>query len=99
MTGIIAGSGGASSSNLTESADVLRERGSKTRWTLSSDAHDELDHLRLPGHRLLDSGRQLLDHLSLRDQRPLYWQCAGSKSSWASKILSSQAAGRRSIGR
>ena len=29
MTGIIAGSGGASSSNLTESADVLRERGLK----------------------------------------------------------------------
>ena len=29
MTGIIAGSGGASSSNLTESADVLRQRGLK----------------------------------------------------------------------
>ena len=76
MTGIIAGSGGASSSNLTESADVLRERGLKRvgPYRVTRTMSSTISACLATAYSI--QGVNYLHHLSLRDQRPLYWQQA-----------------------
>ena len=63
-TGLIAGSGGASTQNQMEAIDTLREKGVKRVGPY---------RFRLSGHSLQNQGRELLCFLCMRHQCPLYW--------------------------
>ena len=71
-TGLIAGSGGASSANIVEAADMLRSRGIRKVGADARAAHDGQHGRGLPRDRASHQGRELHDHLRLRDQRALH---------------------------
>jgi 3-oxoacyl-[acyl-carrier-protein] synthase-1 len=53
-------------------ADTLRAQGHQARRPVHGDTHHGQHRLGLPGHAVRHQGRQLLDHLGLRDQRALH---------------------------
>ena len=77
-TGLIAGSGGHSSFNQVEAADIARNRGVKRVGPYMVPLGDGVHRLGLPGHPVQDQGDQLLHCLRLRHQRALYWQRGGT---------------------
>ena len=72
-TGIVAGSGGASSASQVDAADTLRERGLRRVGPLSRDSNHGEHRVRLSRDSFQNQRGQLLDFISLLHQRPLHW--------------------------
>ena len=76
-TGLVMGSGGPSTSNLVEAADILREKGvEKSRALYGAPRHVQHQH-RLLGDTIQNQRRQLHHQLGLCDQCSLYRPCHG----------------------
>ena len=71
-TGIIVGSGGASTRAIVEAADIARNKGVKRIGPLRRAQGHELRPLGDAGDLVQDPGRQLFDLLGLRDIHPLH---------------------------
>ena len=72
-TGLIAGSGGASSANIVEAGrHRCAARGVRKVGADPRTAHDGQHGRGLPRDRLSHQGRQLHDHLRVRDERALH---------------------------
>ena len=79
-TGIVAGSGGASSANQVEAADILRDRGIRRVGPYRVTQTMGSTVLCLSSDTVSDQGRQLFNLLRLLNQRTLYRSRDGADS-------------------
>ena len=64
-TGLVVGSGGPSTSNQVEAADILREKGIKKVGTLYGDPQYVQHQYRLPSNAVQNQRRQLFNYFGL----------------------------------
>ncbi len=76
-TGMIMGSGGASTKNIGEFNRLASLPRNSSRWTLSRSSYDVEHQFSDSKHYVQNQGSQLFHQLRMLYQRALHWQCDG----------------------